>query len=194
MDSYREKYDIGDNSTPNDIGNLETLVRNQIYIRRIQKRLDELSAENIEDSIQTMAKMQEGLMKLIDQNLAIERTLGIDRKSRKRDDSESVEGYIEDLKKSARSYLDKIVIVVRCKSCKIMVGRVLPVHDHTEFKAQFQCSQCNKLAIVERKERDVFFDLKDRKGVEWRKKYPVEIKQSIEETIDVEDENVITEE
>lgn len=192
MDDYRQKYDITDQSTPNDIGNLETLVRNQIYIRKIQTRLDELAdSDDIENSMATIGRMQDSLMKLIEQNLSIEKTLGIDRKSRKKDDSESVENYIDELRRTARSYLDKILIMVYCPNCKVLVGRVLPVHDHTEFRAQFQCSQCSKLATVERKERDVFFDLKDTKGTGWRKKYPVEIVHPDHTDIDVEEENII---
>ena len=54
-----------------------------------------------------------------------------------------------------------------------MVARILPAHEHTEFRTRFQCSQCNEYVTADRKEKSIFFDIKGRK--EWREKYPIEI-------------------
>lgn len=180
LDEYAQSYDLA-SGTPNDKGNLETMIRNQIYIRKLQTRLDELADDDIAGNIQTIDKLQSGLQRLQDSNLAIERALGIDRKSRNKDNSSSVDGYINDLRIAAREFLDKMCIYVYCPECKVMVARILPVHEHTEFKTQFQCSQCKKFVTADRRERDVFFDLKGDKS--WRKKYPLEIVQSKSEEI-----------
>ena len=88
-------------------------------------------------------------------------------------------------------YLDRISIFVYCPDCQVMVSRFIPVHEHTEFRTEWQCSQCKKFVVVNRKERDVFFDL--REDSKWRKKYPIEIVQASKEDIIVQDEDDIIE-
>ena len=73
-----------------------------------------------------------------------------------------------------------------------MVGRISGVYDTTEYNAAFQCPQCKKYTTVTRKERDIFFDVKN---ADWRRKYPIEVVQPKRvrnaPSIDVADDFVI---
>ena len=186
--TYSKTYDIDGIESPNDKANLDIIINNQELIDLLQKALDEeLKNGNIMASMQNIRQIQESRRQLIDQNMQIEKLLGIDRKSRKKDTQESVADYIQFIKTSAREFLEKQYINVYCEKCKILVGRIIPVHEYTEFIIKFQCSQCNKFVEVKRKERDVFFDLKER-NKEWRKKYPVEIVQGKLESVEADDD------
>lgn len=174
---FTDVYELGELANPNDKLNVKSYIRNQILIEKLQEAIDkELEAQNVLDNIGSIKKLQDSLRDMSEQNLALERTLGIDRKSRKKDNQENITDYWNALMSKARDYLDSVVIRVYCPECQVMVGRVLPVHDHTSFRAEFQCSQCSKPIYVGRKERDVFFDIPE-SDREWRRKYPVEIEK-----------------
>lgn len=194
LEAYRKTYEIDDATNPNDIANLHVLITNQQLIDTLQGAVDSIMAsDDLIDQIGNIKKLQDARQGLIDQNMSLERLLGIDRKSRKRDTQESVADYILFLKESAKEFLDQQLINVTCPSCRVLVGRVLPAHEHTEFFAEFQCSQCKKYGTVRRKERDVFFDLKE-KNKEWRKKYPVEIVQpGKKDTVPEDDSDIFLE-
>lgn len=189
LETYKKTYDIDDNTSPNDIANLHTIINNQLMIEKIDSSVNILlESDSIEDTVSqavAMKKLQDARRDLIDQNMSIERLLGIDRKSRKTNTQESVAEYIQFLKTAAKEFLDQQLIVVSCPECKIMLGRLLPVHEHTEFEARFQCSQCRKIGIVKRKERDIFYDLRE-KNKDWRKKYPIEIIQPGKDVVEDE--------
>jgi hypothetical protein len=189
LEAYRKTYDIDDIVNPNDLANLHILINNQELIDVLQDEVSrQLSGSNdITQAIQNIQRIQDARAKLVEQNLTIEKTLGIDRKTRKKDTQEDAGNYIVFLKTAAQEFLERQYITVYCDKCKIMVGRAIPVHDHTEFDIRFQCSQCNKMIQVKRKERDVFFDIKGR-NKEWRKKYPIEVIQGKEETIESDDD------
>jgi len=119
-------------------------------------------------------KILDSIVALSQTNVQYERTLGIDRKTRKQQQAESVVDYIVKLKQMAREFIDsdRRLTKVHCKNCNIMVGRISGVYETTEYGAGFQCPQCKKIITITRKERDVFFDVKD---ANWRRKYPMEI-------------------
>jgi DNA-directed RNA polymerase subunit RPC12/RpoP len=108
--------------------------------------------------------------------MQLEKTLGIDRKTRKQESSESIPEYLAALRQRAKEWLDtdERLLKIYCPHCNIMVGRISGVYATTEYNASFQCPQCNKRIIVKRQERDVFYDVKD---AAWRRKYPIEIEQ-----------------
>jgi hypothetical protein len=175
LQEYSERYDIEGLSSPNDVANLNNMIRNQILIQRLQSRLDDILTGDKVDSIETK-KILDSIVSLNETNIQLERQLGIDRKTRKQQQQESFPDYLAGIKKLAREFLnnDDILLRVFCKGCKIMVGRISGVYDTTEYNAAFQCPQCKKYTTVTRKERDIFFDVKN---ADWRRKYPIEVVQ-----------------
>lgn len=187
---YKEAYDVESLASPNDRANLDMLINNKLLIERLQEEVQTLMAGELVANLSAIEKLQRTIQAAIEQSIAIERTLGIDRKTRKKDNQEDVGAYIAMIKSKATEFLEKQLIYVYCENCKVMCGRVLPAHDHTEFEARFRCTQCKKMAIVKRNERDVFFDVKGNNG--WRKAFPVEVEQPLEKAMyDGDDVEVI---
>ena len=177
LEDYRAKYNVDALDSPNDVANLNSMIRNQILIEQLQAQLDILvtntNGEKYLDPTH-VKKMLDSIVALSETNIALERTLGIDRKTRKQEASESVADYLTTLRIRAKEWLDNEDRLrrVMCKSCNIMIGRISGVYDTTAYEAGFQCPQCSKYTVIRRKERDVFFDIKD---ADWRRKYPIEI-------------------
>lgn len=190
---YAQKYDIENLSSPNDQANLSNMIRNQILIEQLQARLNTIVTANKVDPIETK-KVLDSIVALSETNMGLEKTLGIDRKTRKQQQQESFPDYLAGIKKLARDFLnnEERLTRVHCKACKIMVGRISGVYDTTEYNAAFQCPQCKKYTTVTRKERDIFFDVKN---ADWRRKYPIEVVQAKRTKdaphIDVADELII---
>lgn len=172
---YRSKYNVDTLDSPNDVANLHAMIRNQMLIEKLQAQLDSLTEVDVIDSTQ-VKKMLDSIVALSDTNMNLERTLGIDRKTRKQESSESVVDYLTTLKQRAKEFLDNETKLTKvyCPNCKIMVGRISGVYDTTAYDASFQCPQCKKSIVVKRTEKDIFFDIKD---AEWRRKYPIDIEQ-----------------
>lgn len=193
---YAQKYDVENLSSPNDLANLSNMIRNQLLMEKLQARLDEIVTKPNIDPIETK-KVLDSIVALSETNMGLEKTLGIDRKTRKQQQQESFPDYLAGIKKLARDFLnsDERLTRVYCKSCNIMVGRISGVYDTTEYTAAFQCPQCKKFITITRKERDIFFDVKN---ADWRRKYPIEVVQPKRlkdaPNIDVPDEMVIAEE
>jgi hypothetical protein len=152
------------------------MIRNQMIIEKLQSQLQDLTDQDEIDPI-AVKKMLDSLVALSESNVVYERTLGIDRKTRKQESAESTADYIAGLKQRAKEWLDSEsrIVKVYCKACSIMVGRISGVYETTAYFAEFQCPQCKKKIVVTRKERDVFFDVKDS---QWRRKYPIEVEQA----------------
>jgi len=176
FESYRLKYEVDNLQQPNDLANLETMIRNQILVNKLQDRLDKMVETDNTLDPNEMKKILDSLVQLSQTNIQYERTLAIDRKTRKAQQEESVVDYITKLKQLAKEFVDndRRILKVHCKNCNIMVGRISGVYDTTEYFASFQCPQCKKQIVVTRKERDIFFDVKD---ADWRRKYPMEVIQ-----------------
>lgn len=175
MSQYKEKYDVESLENPNDYANLETMIRNQLLIEQLQDRLDDLITVERIDPIE-VKRILDSIVALSQTNVQYERTLGIDRKTRKQQQSESVVDYIAKLKQMAREFIDndRRLTKVMCKTCNIMVGRISGVYETTEYQAGFQCPQCKKFITVTRKERDIFFDVKN---PDWRRGFSMEVVQ-----------------
>lgn len=193
---YKKKYNVDSLDSPNDVANLNTMIRNQQIIEKLQEQMTELTDQDTIDPMQ-VKKILDSLVALSESNVVYERTLGIDRKTRKQESSESVADYITGLKQRAKEWLDSDsrLLKVHCKSCNIMVGRISGVYETTAYEASFQCPQCNKRIVVKRQERDIFYDIKD---ADWRRKYPIDIEQAkrtkAPDTSMVEDDLLIGEE
>lgn len=173
---YADSYDLSSLNQANDKSNLEMIIRNAVLIEVLQEKVIELAEDDAAGNIMEIKKISDSARDLTDRNILLERQLGIDRKSRKKDSETTTGEYILMLKEAAQEFIEQRMVKVYCPDCKILVGRISPVHEHTSFYSSFQCSQCRKLAAAIRETRDVFFDLvKDDR--EWRRKYPVEIKR-----------------
>jgi len=173
---YKDKYDVDSLTNPNDKANLATMIRNQLLINQLQDRLDTISSPEAETDPNEIKKILDSIVALSQTNVAYEKTLGIDRKTRKQQQEGSIVDTVLRLKAMAREFVDddRRLLKVMCKKCKIMVGRISGVYDTTEYNAAFQCPQCKKYSTVSRKERDIFYDVKD---ADWRRKYPMEVIQ-----------------
>lgn len=190
---YKQKYNVDQLDSPNDMASLTTMIRNQLLISQLQTVLDEITLADTVDPME-IKKVLDSIVALSQTNMQYERSLGIDRRTRKTDQAESVADYIVKLKTLAREFLDQDerLLKVYCNECSIMIGRVSGVYDTTHYFALFQCPQCKKQITVTRKERDIFFDVKD---ADWRRKHPIQIVQAKRNAaapiIDVTDEVVI---
>lgn len=188
---FAQYYDIEHIDSPNDKQNIDTFLRNQILIEQYQTRLSSLSDEEIFANVTEIAKIQAALSTMTKNNMELEKQLGIDRKSRKNESSkDNPAEYILNLKQAARNFLEKRLQKMYCPECQVMVMRFSPVHDHTQFKIEIQCSQCKKKVIAERKEKDIFYKLRasDR---EWRRKHPIEIVQPKKSKVDFDEIDLV---
>jgi len=195
---FETAYDLTTLNSANDRANLEQLVRNIVLARKLDAKSKKLiESDDIGEVVTEIKKLSDMAGSLIDKNMQLERQLGIDRKSRKKDSDTSPAEYISHLKRAAREYLEQRLIRVSCPHCNVLVFRFAPAHEHTAFKVAVQCSQCDKLVIAERKERDIFYDLKPQDRA-WRKQYPVKITHAknaantvLESTQDIEPDIVL---
>lgn len=176
MAEYAAKYEVTSLQNPNDQANLKTMVRNQLLIEKLQDRLDGVANDGDVDPTE-VKRILSSIVELSQVNMNYEKILGIDRRSRKLDEAESFPDYLVHIKRLAREFIndDRFLTRIYCKNgCNIMVGRISGVYDTTEFTATFQCPQCKKFTQIKRKERDVFFDVKD---AAWRREFPMEVIQ-----------------
>lgn len=174
LEEYRAAYDIDTLATPNDRANLDTIIMNTLALKQLQDRLLVLTVDEVVENAPEIKKINDSIVALSDLNLRIERQLGIDRKTRKQESEQSIVEYITWLKSTAQEYLDNNdrLFKVYCKHCQIMVGRISGVYETTAYTAEFECPQCKKMIKVQRKGKDIFFDVKD---ADWRRKYPMEV-------------------
>jgi hypothetical protein len=193
---YEQYYDLSSVDSPNDRANLEILIRNAVLIAQIQDQIDTLTGTTggVLNSLQDIAKLNTALNNLIQTNVSLEKSLGIDRKSRRSEQTkDNPAEYIISLKKLAREFLESRIQRVYCPECKIMLMRFSPVHDHTMFTFEVQCTQCHKKVVVTRKEKDIFYDLK-KNDKDWRRGFPIEIIQPKRTVVDVDDDVMLGEE
>lgn len=193
---YRKKYDIDSLSSPNDSANLTALIQNQVAIETLQAELHTLIESGATANIRTIDQVSETINKIVERSLQLERALALDRKTRKTSEAASVIDYLTELKIMAREFVDQQLIKVTCPTCKILVGRIAPLVDHTAYKCEFECSQCHKMIRATRGVKDQFHDLpeSDRR---WRKQYEytvIQAKETKTPTITASDELVIDDE
>lgn len=172
--AYAKAFRVDDLNDANDLSTLDILLKTEIMVDDLQAQIQELMSDNPVEQATNIKKLADLLRDAGNMILAYQKTLSIDRKTRKTEETASVADYIRALKRDAREFMDQRIVKVYCPDCKVMVGRLFPVHDHTAFNASFQCDQCNKVIRARREERDIFFDIRD---ASWRRKYSPEIVQ-----------------
>lgn len=185
MTTFQEKYDqkltqyqkafrIDELNDANDKSTLEIMLKTEIMIDDLQEQIQTLIDDSAVENATNIKKLADLLRDATGTITKLQQTLSIDRRTRKTEETASVADYIRTLKRDAHDFMERRIIKVFCPDCKVMVGRIYPVHEHTAFTLSFQCDQCNKFIRARRDERDVLFDVKDR---EWRRKYRAEIIQ-----------------
>lgn len=175
--AYEKDYNVEELNDSNDKALLFTLIRSELILEDLQTRIQEvLEEKDIVEAAGEIKKLSDLIRDLTTQVTTIQKTLNIDRKSRKEEQTDNVADYLRGLKTAAKSFMEKRLIKVYCTDCKVMVARFSPVHNHTAFSIRMQCDQCKKFIIAKRDERDIWFDIKPA-DAQWRRKYPAEIIQ-----------------
>lgn len=175
LQQYTKDYKIEDMNESNDRTLLMILIRSELLLDDLQYQLQSVAVEgDLLSSANELKKIFDLVRDMTAQVTTVQKTLNIDRKSRTKGEDESPAEFVRGLKRNAKSFLDQRAIRIYCPDCKVMVGRVFPVHGHTSFYFESQCSQCKKKVIAKREEKDVWFDIKD---ADWRRKYSAEIVQ-----------------
>lgn len=192
LESYGKAFRIEDLNDANDKSTLEIMLKTEVMIDDLQRQIQDLMDESPTEQVGNIKKLHDLLRDAGTMIVTYQKTLAIDRKTRKTEETASVADYIRTLKRDAKDFMDQRIITVYCQTCKVMVGRIYPVHDHTAFSVSFQCSQCSKLIRARREDRDVLFDVRDRK---WREKGVPEVIQPKKftrmEAIDDEDDLIL---
>jgi RNase P subunit RPR2 len=171
---YGEQFNIEDLNDANDRSLLHIMIKTELMIDDLQAQIQTLIDDNPVENATNIKKLADLLRDATNTITTLQRTLGIDRKSRRNENVDSPADYIKTLKSAAKEFVDKRLIRVYCPNCKILVARIAPVHKHTAFTLSVQCNQCGKAVRVRRDDRDVLFDIRDS---EWRKKHRAEVVQ-----------------
>jgi hypothetical protein len=174
LDSYGRTFRIEELNDANDRSTLAIMLKTEVMIDDLQRQIQDLMDDDPVGNASNVKKLHDLLRDAGTMIVTYQKTLAIDRKTRKTEETASVADYIRTLKRDAADFIQQRIITVYCESCKVMVGRIYPVHDHTAFSTSFECSQCHKLMRARREQRDVLFDVKD---ANWRKKYAPEVIQ-----------------
>lgn len=170
---YRKDYDLDSLNDSNDTALLRIVIQYEILIEELQQEINNIiRSGNLKEEAQEIKKLSDLLRDMTNVVVSAQKTLSIDRKSRQEVAEQSPLEYIRFLKRNAHQFLNKRLIKIYCDKCKVMVGRISPVHEHTAYNVSFECSQCGRMINAQRLSKDVFHDVKDK---EWREKYPIEI-------------------
>ena len=197
LEEYAKFYQVGALNDANDKTLLHTAIKQELLMEDLQDRMEEIVNDDNGIDAGELKKLADLLRDGIKTITDVQKALGIDRKTRMAEESDTAAEYILFLKREAKNFLDKRLVKVYCKKCKVMVGRFSPVHDHTAYTVSFACSQCGKNVTMQRNAKDIFFDVKD---ADWRRKHPAEIIQANEKsagfdpeelTADIEDDVVL---
>lgn len=174
--AYKRDYNVDDLNNSNDRALLYSLIGAELILEDLQDRMQQIVIEedDLLEQAQELKRLSDLIRDTTNQVTTLQKTLSIDRKSRRQDQTNSVDEYIRQLKSDAYDFVNKRLIKIYCPDCKIMVARYSPVHDHTAFIVSTECSQCGKAVRANRDARDIWFDVKD---ADWRRQYPVEIVQ-----------------
>lgn len=163
--AYKKDYDLDNLNSSNDLALLRTLIQSEIVLEDLQLRLFELVQEgDLVENAAEIKKLSDLTRDMVLQNMKIQETLGIDRRSR-RTNEETPFDYIKKLKSAANAFLSRRLIRMYCTKCNVMVARFAPVHAHTGYEVKAQCSQCKEYVVLTREPRDPLFDIPDRS---WR--------------------------
>ena len=176
---YEQDFDLSTLNQSSDKGLLDALIRQELLLENLQQSLQDITIDDTIDLLDKMSDIKKFSDLIRDATASVttlQKTLSIDRKTRRNDNVTSIADYIKQIKREAEVFIDKRLQKIYCPNCKVMVGRFAPVHKHTAFKVAVECSQCNKMIIAHREASDIWVDVKD---ADWRRKYHAEIIQPV---------------
>lgn len=189
IESYQKVFNLDDLNDANDKSNLEIMIKTEIMIDDIQEKIATLMEDEDINRISDVKKLHDLLRDATNTITTLQKTLNIDRKTRKSEETTSVADYLRTLRRIAAPFMAERIIQTWCPDCNVLVSRIYPVHEHTAFTISVQCSQCKKMIRARREEKDVLFDVKDHN---WRRAHRAEIKapsvRKAQENEDDEDE------
>lgn len=172
LKTYREAYRVDELNEANDLTTLMMLIRQEVltedWYEQLSRIADSDDGENSLNNAQNVKRLMDAIKDSTNTVINLQRTLNIDRKTRKTEEVNSPADFIRTLKRNVKDFLDQRITKVYCPNCKIMVGRIYPVHEHTAYSCSFQCSQCGKMIRARREDKDIFFDIPQRDRL-WRK-------------------------
>lgn len=181
LEQYKKEYDIDDINDANDISTLYILIRTELMVDAMQKKMQELIDVDMVDNASDIKKLADLLRDAIETSRKLQQVLGIDRRTRReKEDSMDVASYIRFIKHEASKFLENRLKKVYCDDCKVLVGRYSSAFSFNAYSVSFQCNQCKKMVTVEREEKDYMFDIDDK---EWRT-YKAEVIQPSTELFD----------
>lgn len=184
LEKYNKAFRLDELNDANDRSSLEIMIKTEVMIDDVQESIQDLLKDGSAENITAIKKLHDLLKDATVSITMLQKTLNIDRKTRKSEEVNSPADYIRALKRNAKDFMDQRIVKTYCSKCKVLVGRIYPVHDHTAFSVSFQCSQCQKMIRARRDERDIFFDVKDH---QWRRAHRAEIVQPKPDKFDADD-------
>lgn len=173
-EQYAANFRIEDLNDANDLSLLNIMIKTEIMIDDLQEQIQTLIEESSVDNAGNIKKLADLLRDATNTITTVQKTLAIDRKTRKQEETGSVADYIRSIKVAAKDFVDKRLIKIYCPNCNIMVMRFTPVHDHVAFMISCKCHQCNKFIRARRDDKDVLYDVRD---ADWRREYRAEVIQ-----------------
>lgn len=173
---YQKSYKLDDLNESNDTALLQIMIKTELMIEDLQSEIQLLIQESSVERASDIKKLADLLRDATGSITTLQKTLAIDRKTRKEEDSGSVADYINSLLKASKEYTNERLSHVYCPTCNILVARYAPAQSHTAFSVSTQCSQCNKTVRISRSEKDTMHDI-PKLDRAWRRKYRAEVIQ-----------------
>lgn len=174
LEIYRKNFRIEDLNDANDKSLLHIMLKTELMIDDLQEEIQQLIGDSAAEHASDIKKLADLLRDATTTISNLQRTLAIDRKSRKDEETSSVVDYLNSLKKAAAAFLEERLRRVSCPTCKVDVARFAPIHSHTAFSVSFQCSQCKQTIRVRRDEKDTMHDIPPSDRL-WREKHRAEV-------------------
>jgi len=127
---YLKDYELDELNASNDMSSLRQMCALELRIEQINEALELMDAED------DPSKFRSLISALKDATLAytnLQDELGISRKKRASETEENPVAFIEQLKKDAKTFIDRRLIQVKCETCKLLLAKY---HIYVYHKAE----------------------------------------------------------
>ncbi len=171
---YINEFGLDQINEANDAGTLRMLIAYQVLIELYQRKLAELTETDLIANAQETKKISDLLRDFTATFQSLQHALGIDRRTRKSNEEQSVSDYLTDLLHHANYFYEQQLQRLYCPTCNTMVGRFAPVHEHTPYDVAFWCETCQTWVDKVYAGSDRFADIPEHDR-EWRKAYQASI-------------------
>lgn len=167
-----------ESQTANDEFGLQRCARMMVLLDDLEDEIETIRGRGIADNIGTLRALLEMQTDKGKELLDLEKSLGITRADRKKDNANSVAEYTRGMLSAAKEFLDDYIKSLRCPKCKIELAQIYAIQDFTEYKLTVVCHQCNEKRSLSRAGASLFDQYEDG---DWRKAYPAEIVLPVDE-------------